>query len=84
MGINPNKKPSNKSRNLNTIPDYKCQSNNTVPTSDKICSNGSIKEKQTYTGNEIAGVALMHKQNYEPIRKDNKQAAVASSQMRRN
>jgi hypothetical protein len=84
MGINPDKKAKSPKKGVYDIPDYKSQSTNTIKTSDTICSNGSKRESIRYTGNEIAGVALMHKQNYEPIRKDNKQAAVQSSQMRRN
>ena len=56
----------------------------TIPTSDKIPDNGSKRETMRYTGNEIAGVALNHKQNYEPIRRDNPQAAIDSAQMRRS
>ena len=84
MGINPNKKSSRTRKSTNSIPDYKVQSSNTVPTSDKICDNGSIKKTVRYTGTEIAGITLNHKQNYEPVRRDNKQAAVDSAQMRRN
>lgn len=54
------------------------------PTSDCIPGNGSKREAMRYTGDEIAGIALNHKQNYEPIRRDNLQAAVDSAQMRRN
>ena len=82
MGINSDKKPTKRSLKGVSIPSYKVET--TLPTSDTICSNGTKKDSITYTGNEIAGVALNHKQNYEPIRKDNKQAAVASAQMRRN
>ena len=52
--------------------------------SDTIPGNGEKKKTNKYTGNEIAGIALNHKQNYTPIRKDNKQAAIESAQMRRN
>lgn len=55
-----------------------------VTYSDSVPGNGNKKDTIKYTGNELAGVALMHKQAYEPIRKDNKEAAIASSQMRRN
>jgi hypothetical protein len=55
-----------------------------VPTSDKIPGNGSKREANQYTGTEIAGIALNHKQNYEPIRRDNLKAAVDSAQMRRS
>ena len=52
-------------------------------TSDAICSNGSKKETQTYTGNEIAGIVVTHKSNLMPIRKDNKDAAIDAANMRR-
>lgn len=53
-------------------------------TSDSIPGNGSKKKQNQYTGDEIMGVALHHKSNYVPVRKDNKAAAVESAQMRRN
>jgi hypothetical protein len=53
-------------------------------TSDTIPANGNKKKNNKYTGNEIAGVALSHKQNYEPIRKDNMTAAIDSATMRRS
>lgn len=83
MGIDPDKKPSKKSRSVNSIPDYKTQSSNTVPTSDKICGHGSIKEQIKYTGTEIAGIVTTHKSNLMPVRKDNKNAAKDAASMRR-
>jgi len=55
-----------------------------VKTSDVIPAQGVKKQENVYSGDDLLGVALMHKQNYEPIRKDNKQAAIESSQMRRS
>lgn len=81
MGINPDKKRKPKGVDM---PDLSVQSTNTVPTSDKICGNGSIKETQKYTGNEIAGIVVTHKSNLMPVRKDNKQAAIDAAQMRRS
>lgn len=83
MGVGKAKLPTNKRgerTGIYEIPDY---SVNRV-TSDKIAGNGTAKERQQYTGNEIMGIALNHKSNYEPIRRDNKEAAIASAQMRRN
>lgn len=54
------------------------------PTSDSIPGNGIQREVMRYSGDEIAGIALNHKQNYEPIRRDNLQAAVDSARMRRS
>lgn len=67
---------------IHEIPDYKVKSN--LPkTSDVICSNGSRKETNYYTGNELLGIATMHKSNAVPVRKDSN-AAIEISQMRRN
>jgi hypothetical protein len=54
-----------------------------VPTSDTIPGNGVAKDRKVYTGNEIAGIATMHKSNAVPVRKDNKQAMIDISNMRR-
>jgi hypothetical protein len=62
----------------------KIESKRDTTTSDQIPGNGSKRDSNQYTGNEIAGIALNHKQNYEPVRRDNKQAAIDSAQMRRN
>lgn len=49
---------------------------------DTVPANGAKKEPSVYTGNEIAGIATMHKSNAVPIRRDNKQAAVDVTNMR--
>jgi len=66
---------------VNNIPDYS-KNRPSVPLSNKICSNGAAKDRKVYTGNEIAGIATMHKSNAVPIRKDNKQSAIDISRMR--
>lgn len=77
MGV----KGSSKTSSPYSIPDY-----NTGPrvTSDSIPGNGTKKDAVKYTGDEIMGIATMHKSNMVPIRKDNKQAAVDAAQMRRS
>jgi hypothetical protein len=65
---------------INKIPDYSTKR----VTSDTIPANGSAKHENTYTGYEIMGITLNHKSSYEPVRRDNKQAAIDSAQMRRN
>jgi hypothetical protein len=76
MGV----KASFKTSSPYDIPNY-----NTGPrvTSDRIPGNGTKKDSIKYTGDEIMGIATMHKSNMVPIRKDNKQAAVDAAQMRR-
>ena len=67
---------------VHDIPDY--STNNYHMTSNTIPGNGSKKDKKVYSGNEIAGITVMHKSNLVPIRRDNPQAAIDVSQMRRN
>lgn len=66
---------------LNKIPDY---STGPRMTGDNVAAHGTAKERTKYTGSEIAGVVLNHKSNYEPVRKDNMQAAIDSAKMRRS
>jgi hypothetical protein len=67
---------------IHEIPDY--STDNYRKTSNSIPDNGSSKMRNTYTGDELMGISQLHKSNAVPIRKDNKQAAVESAQMRRN
>lgn len=65
------------------IPDYKVKSN--LPKlSDEIPGKTPKKTENVYRGTEILGVVVTHKSNLMPIRRDNKQAAVDASQMRRS
>jgi len=67
---------------VNEIPRY--THDKRYRTSDHIPSNGPKVRQNAYTGDELLGLSTMHKSNTVPIRKDNKQAAVESAQMRRN
>lgn len=83
MGVGKTKLPTNKKgerMGIYDIPDYSTER----VTSDEIPANAPAKERVQYTGDEIMGITLNHKSNYEPVRRDNKKAAVASAQMRRN
>lgn len=83
MGVGKTKLPTNKQGKrvgIYDIPDYSTRR----VTSDVIPAHGTSKERVQYTGNEIMGITLNHKSNYEPVRRDNKKAAVDSAQMRRN
>ena len=67
-----------------SIPDYRSQSTNTVPTSDKICGNGTKKDSLQYSGErKLLGVATMHKSNMVPIFADKKEDAKEIARMRR-
>ena len=52
--------------------------------SDTIPGNGTKREASIYTGNEIAGIAVMHKSNLVPVRRDRKEGFIEISQMRRS
>lgn len=84
MGVGKTELPTNaKGERLGIyeIPNYK-----TGPrmTSDRVAGNGPARESNKYTGTEIMGITLNHKSNYEPVRRDNRQAAIDSAQMRRS
>ena len=71
-----------KGKSIYDIPNY--STNKKDLTSDKIPTIGKKNQLQKYTGQEILGIAQLHKSSSEPIRRDNKEAAVAAAQMRRN
>lgn len=84
IGVGKTKLPTNAKGErvgIYDIPDY-----NTGPrmTSDRVAGHGAAKERQQYTGDEIAGIVVTHKSNLMPVRKDNKQAAIDAATMRRN
>lgn len=82
MGVGKTKLPTNaqgKRTGIYDIPDYSTER----VTSDHIPAHGPAKQNQKYTGDEIMGITLNHKSNYEPVRRDNKKAAVDSARMRR-
>lgn len=66
---------------IHKIPSYK-----TGPrvTSDQIPSNGNKRHVNRYTGDELLGIATMHKSNAVPVRRDSKESAKDISNMRRN
>lgn len=53
-------------------------------TSDRVPNNGVKREEMVYTGNEIGGIAVMHKSNLVPVRRDNKEGFIDIATMRRN
>lgn len=76
-------KGTHRIESVNEIPNYKMTSS--LPRlSDSICCHGPKKDENKYTGHELQGIGTMHKSNSVPIRKDNKDAAIEITQMRRN
>lgn len=72
--------PKGRRQGIYSLPDLKTESR---VTSDAIPQNGNAKKVNIYTGNELLGIATMHKSNAVPIRKDNPQAAIDIANMRR-
>jgi len=82
-GVHPDQlaeKSKSKRSSLNQIPDYK--SDVELPTLSNGVGNGFAKKQNVYTGDEIVGIATMHKSNAVPIRKDSN-AAIEIAHMRR-
>ena len=72
MGVPPDqlaeKKKANGGKSPYSMPDYRSPSGNKIPTSDRICGNGTKKEGNTYSGErQLLGVAMMHKSNLVPV-----------------
>lgn len=70
-----------KGKSPHSKPVLKTESN--APLSNSIPGNGVKRQANTYTGDELVGIATMHKSNAVPVRKDNIQAAKDISAMRR-
>ena len=84
MGVHPEQLAKREKVAVNKIPDYKKDSRS-LPTSDRICGNGTKKEGNTYSGErQLLGVATMHKSNMVPIFADKKEDAKDIANMRRN
>ena len=86
-GVHPDqleaKKAKNRETALNSIPNYTAGSRS-LPTSDRICGNGTRKEGNNYSGErQLLGIATMHKSNMVPVFADNKEEAVEIARMRR-
>ena len=62
------------------MPNYK--SDVVTPTLSNGVGNGFARKENTYTGDEIVGIGVMHKSNAVPIRKDSN-AAEEIARMRR-
>ena len=54
------------------MPDY-TSNGPSIPTSD-VVGNGLKRHENRYTGNEIAGIGMLHKSNLVPVRKDSNDA----------
>ena len=86
MGIGKSTMPVDKKGrrvSIHDVPDLRAGITSTVKLSNTVAGSGTKIEEKRYTGTEIAGIAVTHKSNLVPIRRDNMQAAIDISQMRR-
>ena len=84
MGCHPEQLAKKPKIPVNTIPDYRDGARG-LPTSDRICGHGTVKESMTYSGKrQLLGIATMHKSNMVPVFADKKEDAVDIANMRRN
>ena len=80
-GLHPDQLKKKKARKKHDVtPEDVYDSRCTIPTSDKV-GNGFKKTENTYTGNKLIGIAVMHKSCLVPV--FSKESATEIAQMRR-
>ena len=60
-------------KGIYAIPDYKVHQS-TAQCSNNCGGSTAKKPEQQYTGNELAGIGMLHKSNMVPVRKDSNDA----------
>ena len=73
MGAHPSQRTKATTNAGNKIPDYKAHQG-TAQCSNNIIGSTAKKPEQQYTGNELAGIGMLHKSNMVPVRKDSNDA----------
>ncbi len=60
-------------KGIYSVPDY-TQHQGTIGCSNNIVGSTAKRHENTYTGNELAGIGMLHKSNMVPVRKDSNDA----------
>ena len=60
-------------KGIYAVPDYK-QHQGTVTCSNNIIGSTAKKQENQYTGDQLAGIGMLHKSNMVPVRKDSNDA----------
>jgi hypothetical protein len=81
MGAHPSQRTAKNTSSGNTIPDYK-EHQGTVSCSNNITGFAAKRHENQYTGDELAGIGMLHKSNMVPVRKDSNDA-IEIARMRR-
>ena len=60
-------------KGIYSVPDY-TQHQGTIGCSNNIVGSTAKRHENTYTGDELAGIGMLHKSNMVPVRKDSNDA----------
>jgi hypothetical protein len=60
-------------KGIYSIPDYK-QHQGTYTLGNNLVGSTAKRQENVYTGNELAGIGMLHKSNMVPVRKDSNDA----------
>ena len=73
MGAHPSQRTKANTNGGNKIPNYR-EHQGTAQCSNNVIGSTDKKPEQQYTGNELAGIGMLHKSNMVPVRKDSNDA----------
>jgi hypothetical protein len=81
MGAHPSQRSKIKPKGINKIPNYR-EHQGTAQCSNNISGIAAKRKENVYTGDQIAGIGLLHKSNLVPVRKDSNDAKEIASMRR--
>ena len=73
MGAHPSQRSKTRPKGINQIPNYR-EHQGTAQCSNNISGIAAKRKENVYTGDQIAGIGLLHKSNLVPVRKDSNDA----------
>ena len=73
MGAHPSQRTKANTNAGNKIPNYR-EHQGTAQCSNNIIGSTTKKPEQQYTGDQLAGIGMLHKSNMVPVRKDSNDA----------
>ena len=73
MGAHPSQRTKTNTNAGNKIPNYK-EHQGTAQCSNNVIGSTAKKPEQQYTGDQLAGIGMLHKSNMVPVRKDSNDA----------
>ena len=73
MGAHPSQRTKENTNAGNKIPNYR-EHQGTAQCSNNIVGSTAKRQENVYTGDELAGIGMLHKSNMVPVRKDSNDA----------